>query len=761
MKLTPVSFFLVAGTVLAQFACSGGGGGGNPAVAAVQPPVFTSTAPTAAKEGHPYAYAPTASDPAGKPISFTLPTSPAGASFSAGAVAWTPSAAQVGAAQSFSLQASNGGASASQSWTVMPSANAKPAWTSPTPASTAREGVAYSAALAASDADGDPVSFVLVAGPQGAAIAAGTLSWTPGPAQTGAPQTFTVEARDGFGGATARSWTVTASSNQAPLFSSTPPTALGDGQSLTYAAAATDPDGDAISFALLAGPNGAALAPNGTLTWTPTAAQRESAQAFSLRAIDSYGASTIQSWTLVPARTLNVTGEVRFVMDGHTTLAPFQFVGNTIGAYQPNGSGGFTHYPGLGDVGGFHVFGLPAGPAWIKEQTPGGYAVFLWTDRNDLDWGWNQLGRPDVIWTQDSDYFGLFNLNGLLPFEAGEQPKILVPNTGMYTWLNLGSGLLGQTSLDTIGRWKWSSRPVWGGAAKGDVGYLLQTRPTGSPRGPYETIQRAFSGPIQAAAETNWDWPLALSPMTVVAPSQSLVLHWNADQIGPLTAQVHPSAALQERSFALQAHPYGLAHGQIQEDLGELLVMRDPTGSGVVNLGSVGYGNPFPGTWPLLANVRAWWSLSVKAAAASTSATLWLRALTPSTTLPSAGNPAALTLGPVQSPTLNDQSAFARREGVGVQPTLAWNAPLLGAPTGYQVLIQRLDVSGSSTRLKLVAVLYTAERSVQVPPTVLEAGKEYVAIITAVQSPGFDARKAVRSRGVDAYADAATSIFVP
>ena len=86
----------------------------------------------------------------------------------------------------------------------------------------------------ATDADGDAVQFVLTSGPTGFAIApSGVVTWTPAATQTGV-QAVTIEARDGKGGVTPQSFSVTVSAtpptNAAPVVTSTPGTTATVGQ---------------------------------------------------------------------------------------------------------------------------------------------------------------------------------------------------------------------------------------------------------------------------------------------------------------------------------------------------------------------------------------------------------------------------------------------------------------------------------------------------------------------------------------------------
>src|SRR5690606_12289989 len=175
--------------VLTLGACTGGGGGG----AATLPPtggtgnsapVFTSTAPTAAVVGQLYSYQATASDANGDPLTWSLGIAPGGMSVNASAlVTWTPSAGQVGS-HNVSLSANDGQASPAQSWTINASAagggNQPPVITSSAP-TTATEGQLYSYQAAASDPNGDTLTWTLTTKPTGMTVGASTglVQWTP------------------------------------------------------------------------------------------------------------------------------------------------------------------------------------------------------------------------------------------------------------------------------------------------------------------------------------------------------------------------------------------------------------------------------------------------------------------------------------------------------------------------------------------------------------------------------------------------------
>jgi RHS repeat-associated protein len=86
--------------------------------------------------------------------------------------------------------------------------------------------------------------------------------------------------------------------NRPPVFTTTPNTEALVGHPYTYAASASDPDGDPLTFSLAAGPAGMAVdARTGWVTWAPAAGDLGN-QAVALRVEDSRGGSAEQDFTL-------------------------------------------------------------------------------------------------------------------------------------------------------------------------------------------------------------------------------------------------------------------------------------------------------------------------------------------------------------------------------------------------------------------------------------------------------------------------------
>lgn len=142
----------------------------------------------------------------------------------------------------------------------------------------------------ATDPNADSLTFSLVSAPTGAAItAAGVFSWSPTFGQNGT-YTITAVVSDGALTDTAQATVVVTKTNRKPAFSAVlKDTLINEGSTLTYTYAATDPDGNPLTYSLVSAPSGASMTTAGVLTFTPPA---KPARTYSLVAVVSDGALT-------------------------------------------------------------------------------------------------------------------------------------------------------------------------------------------------------------------------------------------------------------------------------------------------------------------------------------------------------------------------------------------------------------------------------------------------------------------------------------
>ena len=206
-------------------------------------PTITGTPPTTGKVGTAYSFTPTAKDPEGKALTFSIRNKPSWATFSTttGKLSGTPTAA--GTFSSVMIIASDGVSSASLPWfniTVSASSgssNSAPTITG-TPATSATVGGKYSFTPTAKDANSDPLTFSITNRPTWASFSTttGQLSGTPTAAATFSGITIAVS--DGKTSAKLAPFAIVVSAKPSggtgsASLSWTPPTRNVDGTTLT------------------------------------------------------------------------------------------------------------------------------------------------------------------------------------------------------------------------------------------------------------------------------------------------------------------------------------------------------------------------------------------------------------------------------------------------------------------------------------------------------------------------------------------------
>jgi RHS repeat-associated protein len=275
-----------------------------------QPPAITSNPLVRATVGESYFYAPEGFDPDGDSVIWSLSTAPAGMSIDPGkgTILWAPLFDQLGANAVAIHLTDARGAEAVQTFTVTVDGNFPPNITSDPP-TVAVVDILYQYAVKATDANGDPLTYSLTTTPAGMTIdpQTGVVQWTPTQAQADVGfADVEVGVEDGHGNGVFQSFTIVIQStarNLPPVITSTPSFVASVGQPYQYAVVATDPENEALRYALTgAHPAGLTIhSQTGLLQWTPTDAD-VGPQQIALVVTDPQGAFASQTYTLSVAR---------------------------------------------------------------------------------------------------------------------------------------------------------------------------------------------------------------------------------------------------------------------------------------------------------------------------------------------------------------------------------------------------------------------------------------------------------------------------
>ena len=198
-------------------------------------PVIAGSPSVTVAAGSSYLFLPSASDPDGDTLVFTIANRPAWASFDSatGRLAGTPSDADAGTYSNIVIDVSDGSLTSSlPAFSIAVSANV-PSNSAPTiggsPAGSVAEDSAYAFQPTASDPDGDSLSFAISNRPAWANFnsSTGRLSGTPNNSHVGTYSNISITVSDGVSTAALAPFSITVvNTNDAPTISGSAPTSV-------------------------------------------------------------------------------------------------------------------------------------------------------------------------------------------------------------------------------------------------------------------------------------------------------------------------------------------------------------------------------------------------------------------------------------------------------------------------------------------------------------------------------------------------------
>jgi hypothetical protein len=286
-----------------------------------QPPTISGTPPAVIKVNTSYNFLPTARDPEGRALKFTLVNKP-------GWMVLAPNSGRLmgypkspGTYTNIILRVTDGVNTVSlPAFSVTVNATGTIANRAPTisgtPATTATVGTAYSFQPSANDADGNALGFTIANRPSWATFntSTGRLSGTP--TATGTFSNIQIRVSDGrvTTSLPAFSINVTNSSNRAPVISGTPARSVNAGSAYSFRPTASDPDGNTLTYSIANRPSWATFnTSTGLLSGTPSTSQvgtysnitisvsdgraTTSLAAFAISVVDVSNGGATLSWT--------------------------------------------------------------------------------------------------------------------------------------------------------------------------------------------------------------------------------------------------------------------------------------------------------------------------------------------------------------------------------------------------------------------------------------------------------------------------------
>jgi len=406
-------------------------------------------------------------------------------------------------------------------------------------------------------------------------------------------------------------------------------------------------------------------------------------------------------------------------------MAPVDLSGALIEGLVDDGAA-YEAYPGEGHADGtFRVPNLPVVDVVILRVDN----LYVVTDRESIDLGANVLGRADAQQVTMTPTELSVAVSQLASWQEGDTLELFAPNTPA-SFLELIDAAdtppqADDTSVAFTVDFASALEPNLIDDSAGDVGYLLRY---GHPAGRRRHILTQLFQPAPFTMVDGQPTTLSGSFTDVVLDRQAqLDLRGSTYQAaaGELVAGPSIGASL---SFTIYTSPFAIDRG----DLGFIRLAEYDAPDLSDRVRSLRYGHPFPADWTPY-ELAFMYELSVIDDQSFTVALGVLSDIDVEGGL--SGAPISYRLGPVGSPSIDDQDATQPINGGSSTPTIAWAPPATGSAEQYRVIVRHAD---GSFRGAQMAILVTAGTSVRVPDGLLVSGQTYWFEIDALTDPDVD-----------------------
>jgi Putative Ig domain len=275
------------------------------------PPTISGSAPTSVRVGNAYSFTPTAEDPDGDTLTFSVSNRPAWLTFNSatGTLTGTPSAANVGTYSGIILSVSDGQASASlPAFSIQVTAALT---ISGTPATTVAAGTGYSFQPKTNAAAGTKLTFSIANAPSWASFstATGQLAGTPSSSQVGTYSGIAISVSDGTQTSSLPSFSIKVTG--ALTISGSPATQVTVGSAYSFKPSTNASAGTALTFSIQNKPAwGSFSTSTGTLSGTPTASQVGTSSNIVISVTDGTQTSSLAAFSVkvVSAGSLTISG---------------------------------------------------------------------------------------------------------------------------------------------------------------------------------------------------------------------------------------------------------------------------------------------------------------------------------------------------------------------------------------------------------------------------------------------------------------------
>jgi len=294
------------------------------AVAVSPVPMQTATGPTSISgtpaayvvAGQNYTFTPTASDPGGYALTFTIVNKPDWATFdgSTGQLAGTPTPSSVGSFANIQISVSDGHATAAL--TAFAIHVLAPLTISGTPLTQVIAGSSYSFLPTTSAPSGTALTFSVQNQPAWATFNSSTGELSGTATQTGAFSNIVISVSDGVQSSALAAFSITVSApnpvNNPPTISGQPATGVVAGSLYSFTPGASDPNGTPLTFSIQNQPAWASFSTSsGALIGTPTASQAGTYSNIVISVSDGQVATALPAFTITVSAPPNTAPTIR------------------------------------------------------------------------------------------------------------------------------------------------------------------------------------------------------------------------------------------------------------------------------------------------------------------------------------------------------------------------------------------------------------------------------------------------------------------
>ncbi|MGQ0507349.1 MAG: hypothetical protein ACT4TC_18745 [Myxococcaceae bacterium] len=444
-----------------------------------------------------------------------------------------------------------------------------------------------------------------------------------------------------------------------------------------------------------------------------------------------------------------------YVVPAGTSVVPYPPSSRVELRLLPEG----TVYTGTAD-GDAGTFTIPAVPENVRFELRA-HNYFVQTSSRFIDLDEVELGRPGRATARTTGtQVVLGNVTGLNPYSTLDSLQISSLGVQLNYFASdpdAGTQTLSNYALD----FATNEYPLIDGS-KGDVLRVDQLLGNAADGGySYRSLRKSFS----PAAFTMADGQTSTvnGAFTDVAPIQSFTRAWPRSQFDAHKTLVFANPAIDSLGVWVQVLPAAAEYGPYDRyNAPQLASTFNPMVTDIQI--SLDFANPHPGTEIFVDTVAFFTqSYSVPGAAAYTRYGEISRQDLLSA-LPAA--PLAPRITPVRNAQFSGEppkSIYSATTitGVGLTPTITWEAPAVGTPTIYKVNIYELSNSNGQTVADYSYDMATVGRSVIIPAGLLTTGRYYFLLILALvdqaRSPEHPYKQSFPAGEADAY----SSIFTP